>query len=259
MTIRLERIKNCLGTILVQNLNSDKIDAFFEQFASNKPKYRNHFRDLLKQLIQFAIKMGALPNDRLVGYSLKKEYDIRKQPSIIKPNQLKSFLSLTSPQVMPYIVLGSFAGLRPEEVQRLTWEDYLKDENNVLLNTEVTKMKRFRTIPKNECLKQWMDNLANKTKDKKGKIATICNVTKSTYVRVLKEKFGGPLGADAQGRDLFRHCYVSYRCADTDWDFQTVANETGHSVQQLKSSYLKLVGKRESKEWFSTFPDKVYK
>ena len=63
----------------------------------------------------------------------------------------------------------------------------------------------------------------------------------------------------AQGRDLFRHCYVSYRCADTDWNFQTVANETGHSVQQLKSSYLKLVGKRESKEWFSTFPDKAHK
>ena len=66
MRIPLRQFCNRLGikgTILLshEGINiflsapQDKIDAFFEQFASNKPKYRNHFRDLLKQLIQFAI------------------------------------------------------------------------------------------------------------------------------------------------------------------------------------------------------------
>ena len=104
-----------------------------------------------------------------------------------------------------------------------------------------------------------MDDLANKTKDRTGKIATIRNVTKNTYVRDLKVKFGGPLGADAQGRDLSRHCYVSYRCAESGWKLELVAAETGHSEKVLRESYLTLVSEDEATEWFSTFPDKVHK
>jgi len=258
-TNRLQRIKDSLGAILVRDLDETKIDAFFEQFSTNAPKYRNHYKALLMQLVKYAAKIKAIPDAEPFELVLESEAECNAPPKIITPKQLDSYLRNAPEQVMPYIILGSFAGLRPEEVQRLTWEDYLKDENNVLLNTEVTKMKRFRTIPKNECLKQWMDNLANKTKDKKGKIATISNVIKHRHLQGLKKEFGGPLGADAQGRDLFRHCYASYRCRETGWDFRRVATETGHEEKVLKDSYFTLVTKDEATEWFSTFPDKVYK
>ena len=211
------------------------------------------------QMVKYAVKIKAIPDAEPFELVLESEAECNAPPKIITPKQLDSYLRNAPEQVMPYIILGSYAGLRPEEVQRLTWEDYLKDENYMLINTEVAKIKRFRKFPKKECFKQWMDDLANKTKDKKGKIATIRNVTKNTYVRDLKEKFGGPLKADAQGRDLFRHCYASYRCAETDWDFRLVADETGHSVKILKESYLKIVSKNDSTAWFSTFPDKVHK
>ena len=211
------------------------------------------------QMVKYAVKIKAIPDAEPFELVLESEAECNAPPEIITPKQLDSYLRNAPEQVMPYIILGSFAGLRPDEVERLTWEDYLKYDDYLLITKYVSKTSQIRKIQKKECLKQWMDDLANKTKDRTGKIATIRNVTKNTYLRGLKEKFGGPLKADAQGRDLFRHCYASYRCAETEWDFRLVADETGHSVNILKSNYLAIVSKNDSTAWFSTFPDKVHK
>ena len=257
-TNRLQRIKESLGSILVRNLDDTKIGVFFEQFSTKTPKYQNHYKALFRQLVKYAAKIKAIPNAEPFEFVLENEVECTAEPEIITPKQLDSYLKNAPEQVIPCIVLGSFAGLRPEEIQRLTWEDYFKHDSFLLIKAEVSKTSRMRKIPKKECLKDWMNKLS-KGAPKKGKIVTISNVTKNRHLLSLKLEFGGPLKADAQGRDLFRHCYVSYRCEETVWDFELVSKETGHSVEQLKSSYLKLVDEGESKEWFSTFPDKVHK
>ena len=249
-TNRLQRIKKSLGSILVRNLDEIKIDSFFRQFSKNAPKYRNHYKALFRQLVKYAAKIKAIPDAEPLELVLENEVECTSEPEIITPKQLDSYLKNAPEQVIPCIVLGSFAGLRPEEIQRLTWEDYLKHDSFLLIKAEVSKTSRMRKIPKKECLKDWMDKLS-KGAPKKGKIVTISNVTKNRHLQSLKLEFGGPLKADAQGRDLFRHCYVSYRCEETVWDFELVSKETGHSVEQLQSSYLKLVDEGESKEWFS--------
>jgi len=258
-TNRLQRIKKSLGSILVRNLDEIKIDSFFRQFSKNAPKYRNHYKALFRQLVKYAVRIKAMPNAEPFEIVLQNEGQVNVPPSIITPEQLDSYLRKDKTQLMPYITLGSFAGLRPQEIQRLTWEDYFKDENYLLITTDVSKTSQIRKIRKKKCLKQWMDDLFNKTKDRKGKIVTISNVIKHRHLQGLKKEFGGPLGANAQGRDLFRHCYASYRFAETDWNFGLVADETGHSVKILKESYLKIVSKNDSTTWFSTFPNKVQK
>jgi integrase len=257
-TNRLQRIKKSLGSIYVRDLDDIKIDVFFEQFSTKTPKYQNHYKALFRQLVKYAAKIKAIPDAEALELVLENEVECTAEPEIITPKQLDSYLKNAPEQVIPCIVLGSFAGLRPEEIQRLTWEDYFKHDSFLLIKAEVSKTSRMRKIPKKECLKDWMDKLS-KGAPKKGKIVTISNVTKNRHLLSLKLEFGGPLKADAQGRDLFRHCYVSYRCEETVWDFELVSKETGHSVEQLQSSYLKLVDEGESKEWFSTFPDKVHK
>ena len=249
-TNRLQRIKKSLGSILVRDLDDIKIDVFFEQFSTKTPKYQNHYKALFRQLVKYAAKIKAIPDAEPLELVLENEVECTAEPEIITPKQLDSYLKNAPEQVIPCIVLGSFAGLRPEEIQRLTWEDYLKHDSFLLIKAEVSKTSRMRKIPKKECLKDWMDKLS-KGAPKKGKIVTISNVTKNRHLQSLKLEFGGPLKADAQGRDLFRHCYVSYRCEETVWDFELVSKETGHSVEQLQSSYLKLVDEGESKEWFS--------
>ena len=258
-TNRLQRIKKSLGSILVRDLDDIKIDVFFEQFSTKTPKYQNHYKALFRQLVKYAAKIKAIPDAEPLELVLENEVECTSEPEIITPKQLDSYLKNAPEQVIPCIVLGSFAGLRPEEIQRLTWEDYFKDENYLLITTDVSKTSQIRKIRKKKCLKQWMDDLFNKTKDRKGKIVTISNVIKHRHLQGLKKEFGGTLGANAQGRDLFRHCYASYRFAETDWNFGLVADETGHSVKILKESYLKIVSKNDSTTWFSTFPNKVQK
>jgi len=129
-TNRLQRIKESLGSILVHNLDDTKIGVFFEQFSTKTPKYQNHYKALFKQLVKYAAEIKAIPDVEPLKLVLENEVECTAEPKIITPKQLDSYLRNAPEQVMPYIVLGSFAGLRPEEIYRLTWEVYHTDENN---------------------------------------------------------------------------------------------------------------------------------
>ena len=125
-------------------------------------------------------------------------------------------------------------------------------EDVLILSGLITKTSTMRQIPKKEALKKWVDTFAKK----KGKIVKISDTSKSKQLRKLKDEFGGPIGKDSQGRDLFRHCYASYRFAECKSP-NTVSDETGHSVSVLKNNYLKMTSTSDSKQWFGMLPENI--
>ena len=114
------------------------------------------------------------------------------------------------------------------------------------MSADITKTSLVRFVPKKAALKYWLAKVPNRT----GKMLTISTTQKNKLVKNLKKLFGGPIGKASQGRDLFRHCYVSYRFGECQRT-SVVADETGHSESVLKSSYLKLVSEEEAAKWFS--------
>ena len=242
---RLSRLKEAFNC-KVSDLTPEHIEGFMTQFEAAKPKTRNHFKALIKQLLCFAVELDVLPAIKPFNLVLKREKAKASRAEIITPEQFEQYLENAPIELIPALALGGFAGLRPEEIKKLTWEDYFKSEEELLLSADITKTSLVRFVPKKPALKYWLNKVPNRT----GMMQTISATHKNKLVENLKKLFGGPMGKASQGRDLFRHCYVSYRfgeCKRTS----VVADETGHSESVLKSSYLKLVSEEEATKWFS--------
>ena len=243
-TNRLNRLKEAFHC-KVSDLTPQHIEVFLAQFEQAKPKTRNHFKALIKQLLCFAVDLDALPALKPFNIVLKLEKAKVSTPVIISPEQFEQYLKNAPIELIPALALGGFAGLRPEEINKLTWEDYLRSEDKILMSAEITKTSLVRFVPKKTALKYWLGKVPNRT----GKMLTISTTQKNKLVKNLKKLFGGPIGKASQGRDLFRHCYVSYRFGECQRT-SVVADETGHSESVLKSSYLKLVSEEDAAKWF---------
>jgi integrase len=61
--------------------------------------------------------------------------------------------------LMAYVTLGLFAGLRPTEAQRLTWNDFHWDHSVLSISPDRTKVKRARLVELHSVLLDWLNRV----------------------------------------------------------------------------------------------------
>ena len=128
-----------------------------------KEDWLDHFKALIKQLLCFAVELDALPALKPFNIVLKLEKAKVSTPEIISPEQFEQYLKNAPIELIPALALGGFAGLRPEEINKLTWEDYLKSENKIPMSADITKTSLVRFVPKKAALKYWLAKVPNRT------------------------------------------------------------------------------------------------
>lgn len=140
------------------------------------------------------------------------------------------------PLLIPYLALGIFAGVRPEEIQRLCWEDVGEDEIEIRSIKAKTRRRRLIEIAPN--LRQWLclgGPIAPKNKRRK-------------LDRLRKET--GVIWA----HDIMRHTFASYHLAKHGSADKTSV-QLGHSdTQMLITHYRKLVSKDNAERFWSISP-----
>lgn len=147
--------------------------------------------------------------------------------------KLKRF-QLFEPTALPYLAIGMFAGIRPEEIQRLTWDDVSNGYIHVAAHKAKCRKRRLVTIQPN--LQAWLD-LGGQLplKNKRRKL--------DRYKR-------------GWSPDVMRHSFASYHLAKFQ-DAGLTANELGHGNQRmLFSHYRELVTKAKGEAWFEIWPQK---
>jgi integrase len=95
-------------------------------------------------LFSFAVRRGyvtANPCDRLEKISVD-----RKPPFILPPAQSKRILAATPTVLIPYLVLGMFAGIRPEEIMRMKWSDVDLETKTARVDGK-TRQRRIVPLP----------------------------------------------------------------------------------------------------------------
>jgi integrase len=140
------------------------------------------------------------------------------------------------PSMIPYLALGIFAGVRPEEIQRLSWEDIGEDEIEIRSIKAKTRRRRLIEIAPN--LRQWLclgGPIAPKNKRRK-----LDRLRKETGV--------------TWAHDIMRHTFASYHLAKHGSGDKTSV-QLGHSdTQMLITHYRKLVSKDNAERFWSISP-----
>ena len=82
---------------------------------------------------------------------------------IFKPSELVEIFVHANPEVVPFLTVGAFAGVRHAEIQRLQWEDVRIEDDLIEIHARKAKTASRRTIPITANLKAWLMSFRKET------------------------------------------------------------------------------------------------
>ena len=145
------------------------------------------------------------------------------------------------PELVPYVALGLFAGVRPAELTRLRFKSVRWNHDDIEITAADAKTGARRLAKLFPNLAAWLGDYREKT----GPVAP-----KKAYMKLsafVREK------GIVWSPDVMRHSFISYAVALTE-TVGGVALWAGNSEAIIKKHYLKMVTKEEAKAFFGITP-----
>jgi integrase len=231
---------------------------------------RNNFRLGIQTLFSYAKSQRYLPADwnEMESVPVWKTKD--EEVEIFRPDEMTLLLALAPANLVPFLAIGAFAGLRSAEIERLDWSKVNLESGYITVDASIAKTNSRRLVPITPNLKLWLASCRTGSfrtgtdaegHPKRGPVLGLSNV-----VNALRRLVNATRPVDPKDSEKFlerqvewrhnalRHSFCSYRMADVKSAAQ-VALEAGNSPQMIFEHYRELVTEKEAKAWFAITPD----
>jgi integrase len=228
---------------LVAEITSADIDDWLRSLEVGA-QTRNHYRANVLQLFRFALRHGYAPTNPVEGAAKAKV--ISGRPGILTVDQASALLVNAAPELVPFLSIGLFAGLRRAELERLDWSEIDFESNLVEIKAEKAKTAQHRFVTLQPNLGEWLLPY----RKFKGSVTP-------------PENFG-ELFADARNaagivewpNNALRHSFASYHLAHFK-NAAATAIECGHHDSRITyRHYRELVKPREAARYWKLRPVK---
>jgi integrase len=156
--------------------------------------------------------------------------------------------------LLPYIVLGLFAGLRPAELSRLTWDKIDLEEGTVTLDGSMAKTRQRRIVKVSDNAIDWLKDYTLAKPP-----FTFSNFQRDFASVKNAAGFNGKEGAKglrAWVPDYLRHTAISNHFAHHKHEGET-ASWAGNSPNIIHRHYKALVKEAEAEEFWEITPATV--
>ena len=239
LKLYLNRFSKEHAEFSLEEITPATLEKWIEQFPGQH--YRSTWKNRLSTLFAFAVRRGYLsenPCDKLEPVSV----DLK--PAVIftieQCRTMLHFVRRQIPRFIPWLVLALFAGVRPEELDRLTWQDVDLAAKRVTISAAASKVHRRRVTPLEPAAVAWL---------KFGGDLPIPHVSRRRYVRRMRSR----LGLAAWPQDALRHTAASMMLA-REQDAGKVALWLGNSPKILLSHYHQIVSGDECRKFWELEP-----
>ncbi len=117
---------------------------------------QNHLRHITS-LFRFAARKKYLPKDALdeIAAVEKPEAELT-DIEIFSPVELRELLTAARPEIIPWLAVAAFAGLRTAELQRLDWHEVNLAERYIEVTAAKSKTASRRLVPITDNLLAWL-------------------------------------------------------------------------------------------------------
>jgi integrase len=213
--------------------------------AALSPRSLFNYCKVLRVFFEFAKEQGYLPKDHEELRGIKLGDADPGEIEIYTPAEMAGLLSVAPLEMVPFLAMAAFAGLRSKELERLDWSEVQLSRGFIELKRSKAKTGRRRLVPIAPNLAQWLKAYAQES----GHVWT----GGTAWLTKLKAQVAADAGIQWKHNAL-RHSFASYRLAQIQ-NANQVALETGHSVQVLFTNYRELVTPEEAQAWFGIVPE----
>jgi integrase len=227
----------------VAAISSAEIDDWLREMPV-APTTRNHYRSVAIQAYNFAIGRGYAVENPAAATAKVKEPD--GDIGILTVTQSARLLESTPPELLPYIAIGLFAGLRPSEIDRLDW-------SNINFESDLIKVEAMKGTRKNTRRRRFVKVLPNLRawllphRKLKG------NVLEQETFRDLFDSAREAAGITDWPTNGLRHSFGSYHLAHFN-DVNALALEMGNSPEMIFNHYRELVTPKDAERYWKIKP-----
>lgn len=228
-------------------LSTGDIEAWFAE-RREKPVTRASNLGRLAALFSFGVRRGWIlrsPCDAVERVRIE-----RTPPRILTPAECAELLRACwrrQPRLLPVIVLGLFAGMRPTEIAKLDWGAVNFAQRLIRVDAQISKVRMIRWVPVCGRLESWLLLCP----ERRGPVSPRA-VTLRRGHRRLREL----LGWERWPQDIIRHTAASYLLA-TLKDAQRVSLDLGNSPKILLNHYNNLVMPDDARAFWELTPQSV--
>jgi integrase len=198
----------------------------------------------LSTLFEFASRRGyvrANPCDQIEVPSME-----HRPPVILTVDQCRTVMETVRrdhPRALAWFALALFAGIRPEECDRLTWPDVDLDAGTVRVDAAASKVRQRRIVHLMSVAVAWL-RVARPVSD-----LPMPHASRRRVLRSVRDA----LGMHRWPADALRHTAASMMLTLRQ-DAAAVAMELGNSPGVLFRHYREIVRREDAERWAATLP-----
>ncbi len=230
----LHRFAKDRDGLAIEDITTAQVEEFLVKCINGNT--RATWLNRISTLFSFAVKRGFISKNPCDN--VERSRIDRKAPSILSPDQAVQLLGLCPSLCRPYLILGLYAGIRPDELYHIDWKDVNFETSTVCVNH--TKTRRRRIVP----LEPIAVKLLSEHPVKTGPVAPSLST-----VRRFKRMATGICGGAWQA-DLLRHTAASYLLA-LHGDAGKVSLTLGNSSKILLTHYHTPVSQADCKAFWA--------
>jgi integrase len=235
---KLGRFADAFRDSLVCNLGVAQIESWIRSLDIGTVS-RESYRRNVSVLLEFGRRRGYLRENPAANLKIRRRPE--GEVSILQPDELRNLLSKCAPEIVPYVAICAFAGLRPCEAPALDWEDVHFDTMQIEVKARHSKTRRYRLVPIQQNLYGWLVQFRG--------------TEGSVYYsrRKFREAYKGA-GIDEWKMDILRHSYGTYRLPIIK-SADALALEMGNSPDVIFRHYRRPVNEALALAYFAITPD----
>jgi integrase len=228
LTTRLRRFKELMGDRIIADITSADVDHWIQSLNVG-PQTQNNFRAVLSAMWTFAVRRGYASAN--VIQLVDKTSVVRDHIPTFSVERLTSLFAAAPADYVPVLAIGAFAGLRPEEINKLQWEDLDFHERTIRVNASAAKTRKKRFAEISDNLRAWLEPYAGRT----GPVA-------APNLQKLRRATMRAAGIEKWPPDVLRHSFASAHYA-FHRDPARTAVIMGHRDQNMLLTYYRDVMK----------------
>ena len=237
---RLARFKASLARTIVADLTTRDIDHWIQSLNVG-PQTQNNFRAVLSAAWTFAVRHGYAAVN--IVQWVDKSQVVRDHIPTFSAAQLTKLFDSARRDYVPVLAIGAFAGLRPEEINKLRWEDIDFHERTIRVNASAAKTRKKRFAEISDNLMEWLRPYLGRV----GRVAP-------PNLRKLRCYTMKTAGIDHWPQDVLRHSFASAHYAAYKNPAHT-ALLLGHRDQNmLLTHYRDLMKPTDAKRYWTLVP-----
>jgi integrase len=243
----LRRFSDAFPGALVAAVDGPAIKSFLDGLENVNQRTRNNYRQAIGHVFHKAKFWRYVPDMHKSTEHIAKYRETPGRIEIYSPTEIDLLLNNARPELVPFLAIGAFAGIRHAEIVRLDWKDVSLRERHITVQADNAKTASRRMVPVSDNLALWLVPFEKLV----GPVCPQCNINR-LIAKLKKNKAIRQSGFEWK-QNALRHSFISYRIAELK-DVARVALEAGNSPAMIFRHYRELVTAETARAWFGIQP-----